>query len=323
MRALLRETDSFRLDARHPEPQPAPQGWAVIRPTRIGIGRRDFSHPSPQSPLPSVVGHEFVGVVESISGEDPRRLTGRRVVGQPDVACLACDLCKSGLATHCRERRTLGIRDLPGCGAELFTLPAANLVLVPDSLDDDQAVLAQPLAAALHVARLAQSERGAFITILGDGVLALLIAQALHSAAAAVRVVGWSEARLERCARWGVKHRPAREPVARADQSVVIETSGRAEARELALQFLRPRGRLLMPLLDDSAASLLDTRLVAEKELDVRGTRGGSIAESIALLPTRSIDVVSLIERRFPLSDGTAACAAAAQPDALKVLLTP
>lgn len=323
MRALLRESDSFRLDARHPEPQPAPQGWALIRPTRIGIGRRDLSHPTPLSPLPSIVGHEFVGVVESMTGADARRLTGRRVVGQPDVACLVCDLCKSGLAAHCRARRTLGIRDLPGCAAELFTLPAANLVPVPDSLDDDHAVLAQPLAAALHVARLAQSERGAFITILGDGVLALLIAQALHAAAAAVRVVGWSELRLERCARWGVKHRPAREPVARADQSVVIETSGLAEARDLALHFLRPRGRLLLPLLDDSAPSPFDSRLIAEKELDVRGTRGGSVTESVSLLTTRAIDVVSLIDRRFPLSDGSAALAAASQPDALKVLLTP
>lgn len=317
MRAIIRDSGLIRVDVRRADAT-APPGWALLRATRVGIGLRDLA-PLPHAP--AIVGHEFVAIVDSVQGEDPRRLTGRVVVGQIDVACLGCDLCRSGLPSHCRERRSLGLTGLEGCAAERFTLPAINLVPVPAGVDEDHALLAQPLAAALHAARLAQADRGTFVTVIGDGVLALLVAQVLQAQRTAVRVVGWSEERLERCARWGLKHRPAREPVARADQSVVIDAVGTSESRDLALRYLRPRGRLILPCLGEASIAPIDAGSVCANEFEVRGSRGGSVAEALGVISSGSIDVLSLIDRRFGFNDAPSAFAAASATDAFKVVL--
>src|SRR5260370_42284643 len=84
-----------------------------------------------------VPGHEFVGVVEALAGDDAQQryghLLGRRVVGEINAACHRsdCASCAAGMPTHCPRRTTLGIVNRDGAFADYLTLPAANLHLVP------------------------------------------------------------------------------------------------------------------------------------------------------------------------------------------------
>lgn len=71
-----------------------------------------------------VLGHEFVG--EVVAGPDPTWV-GRRVVGDINAACYACETCRAGRHTHCPNRTTLGIDRRDGALAEYLLLPQANL----------------------------------------------------------------------------------------------------------------------------------------------------------------------------------------------------
>jgi threonine dehydrogenase-like Zn-dependent dehydrogenase len=76
-----------------------------------------------------VPGHEFIGEVhEGLAG-----LIGKRVVGEINFACGACETCRRGLGRHCPTRSVMGILNADGCFAEYLAVPATNLHLVPDT----------------------------------------------------------------------------------------------------------------------------------------------------------------------------------------------
>ena len=89
MRALIFDGTSPSLTDSHPAPTPGP-GEALIRTTRAGVSRTDRAICRGLLDFTGVLGHEFVGVVESVAGDDPRQLKGRRVVGHVSAFCGRC-----------------------------------------------------------------------------------------------------------------------------------------------------------------------------------------------------------------------------------------
>ena len=320
MRALVFDGQKPSFTASRAEPQPAPVE-AVIRPRRVGVCATDLEICKGYMNFTGVLGHEFVGVVESVNGPDPRQLVGQRVVGAINAVCLKCDLCRAGLTTHCRERTVLGIAGRDGCFAERFTLPAMNLVPVPDRVDDDAAVFAEPLAAALHAAKQIHLEGRPYITVLGDGRLGLLCAQVMSQLNASVRLVGKHPEKMNLCEKWGIKHRHVRDVGRRADQDVVVDCTGSPEGLELALQLVRPRGKVLLKTTVAPATRRVDLSPIVIHEIEVIGSRCGSIPDAVEALARGRVDVVSLISRRFRLEDGVKALQAADQPGVIKVLM--
>lgn len=325
MRALRRANNALILDRAAPEPKPAP-GWAVIRPTRLGIGADDLATAREHGP-DVTLGAEFVGVVERVEPDpqhgvreaDAKAWKGKRVVGAPRVPCGVCELCARGLSKHCRDAKVLG-RSIDGCFADAFALPLANLVELPRSVDDDAGVFAQALADALHTASQVRVEGKPFITVLGDGRMGLLCAQVMARLNASVRVVGVNERKLSLCEKWGVKHRPLNEVGRRADQDVVVECTGTRDGLNDALRMVRPRGTVLLKSrVQESAA--VDLRPVIEGELQIVGSRGGSVAEAVERLAKGDIDCASLVTRRAKLDDAVNALRAAGEPEQLKVLM--
>src|SRR5690606_4027341 len=99
---------------------------------------------------------------------------GRRVVGEINVGCGECSLCRRGLGKHCRRRTSLGIIGRDGVFAEYTTLPIANLHEVSPALADEQAVFTEPLAAAFEILEQVPISPGQRVYVLGDGRLGLL-----------------------------------------------------------------------------------------------------------------------------------------------------
>lgn len=320
MRALVFDGKSLSLDVRRAEPAPA-EGEAVIRPLKLGVCSTDLEICRGYMGFTGVLGHEFVGVVESISGPDTRRLTGKRVVGGINAVCLKCDMCRAGLSTHCRNRTALGILGRDGCFADRFTLPAINLVEVPESIDNDTAVFAEPLAAALHAARQLHVEGKPYITVLGDGRLGLLCVQVMAQLNASVRLIGKHPEKMNLCTKWGIKHRHVDDIGRRADQDVVVDCTGSAEGLELALQLVRPRGKVLLKTTVAPVERKTDLSPIVINEIDVIGSRCGSIPDAVDALLRKQVDVASLISRRFKLDDGVKSLQTAAQPGVIKVLM--
>lgn len=302
MRAVRFDGQLILLTDSAPEPSPAP-GEALVRPTRILLGHDTGPHPAG----PVTLGQRFVGVVMQTNtgagsplGSEQRAklLKGRRVVGSPAVPCRACDLCKGGLSQHCRARRVLGAtRD--GCLADLFTIPVANLHAVPDSVDDERAAFAGLVAAAAHASHLVRIEGKAFISVLGDGPRALLIAQVMARLNASVRVLGSRPALMDLCERWGVKHRPLDEVGRRHDQDVVVECTGAPGALDVAMSLARPRARIILCAASPMARA--DLAPAVADELEILGCADGSIEPAMDLLARHQVQVEPLIGRRIKL----------------------
>src|SRR5258707_345529 len=152
-------------------PEPRVDGEAVVRVTLSGICNTDLEIARGYAGFEGTIGHEFVGVIESVSearasarasqpGEPSLTVglltPGRRVVGEINAGCGVCDLCRAGDPRHCARRTVLGIVGRDGAHAEFLKLPAVNLLPVPDEISDQSAVLTEPLAAACGILERAE-----------------------------------------------------------------------------------------------------------------------------------------------------------------------
>src|SRR3954463_12002428 len=92
-----------------PKPR-RPAGYATIRLLCGGICNTDIELQRGYYGFSGVPGHEFVGeVVEA----DSKELVGKRVVGEINLACNCCPLCRRGMQRHCPHRMVLGIVQHP------------------------------------------------------------------------------------------------------------------------------------------------------------------------------------------------------------------
>src|SRR4051812_716843 len=104
MRALVFDK-ALSFLPRHPEPNAA-SGDTLLRVRRAGVCATDLEIVRGYMGFRGVLGHEFVADV--VSSAD-KSFVGKRVVGEINVVCGRCDLCVSGLSSHCRNRTVLGI----------------------------------------------------------------------------------------------------------------------------------------------------------------------------------------------------------------------
>lgn len=331
LRTIRADRGAVTVDQRALEPTPRP-GEALIRPLRLGIGAADLAVAGGRLPFVGVMGHQFVGVVERVEAragrDDAKRWTGKRVVGSINVVCGACELCKGGLSTHCRARAVMGLHARDGCFADRFTLPLVNLFEVPKGVDDDAAVFAEPLASVIHAGQMLRIEGKPYVTVIGDGVGGLLAAQVMARLNASVRLLGRVPEKFTLCEKWGIKHRHVDDVGRRQDQDVVVDCSGTAEGLTLAMQLVRPRGKIVLrtipapvPDLPVGAGQAVDLTPAVVNELELIGARCGPIPEALAMLAKGQVEVPSLITARMKLADGVAALRKAAEPAQIRVVM--
>lgn len=331
MRALIVDAQGPRLLTDRPVPVPTP-GHAQVRVLRAGLGCLDVAAVTGRIAHEGILGHEMVG---RVIGSPSASMNGRVVAVSPEIACGACDLCRGGLAAHCRAIRLLGFNGTDGAIAEVVAVPMRNLALVPPGVGVQEAVLAQPVADAMHVARLVPVERKTYVTVVGDGLNALLVAQILARRNASVRLLGVRPERFGLGDRWQVRHRHLREAGLRADQDVVVlcsepalspdDLSG-AEATRAAVGMLRPRGTLVVngPAVDVPGVGLdlsACARLVVAGELRLLGARRGPIADGLEAIADDAVDLAPLLTRSASLDEGVGLLRAAARPEHLRTVI--
>lgn len=261
-----------------------------------------------------VPGHEFVGVAE----EGPHR--GQRVVGEINCSCRTCAFCRRGLITHCPHRSVLGILNRDGAFADYVFLPDENLHAVPDTIDDDQAVFVEPLAAAYQIP--AQLDPSAFrrCAIFGDGRLGNLCAQVLHGSGLPVTVVGKHPEKLQLLSSAGIETSLVSDLPHDFSADLVVDCTGSPTGLAAALQTVEPRGTIVLKTTTAGPAGCHLAPIVID-EVTVVGSRCGPFPRAIEALRNQEVDVRPLISDRFPLEDIEPALRAAAKPPNLKVLL--
>jgi threonine dehydrogenase-like Zn-dependent dehydrogenase len=190
--------ESGRVELRRKPTPRAVAGYARIRLIAAGICSTDLELQRGYYGFSGTPGHEFVGVVTEVGGDDkmagenacPTAWIGQRVVGEINLACGRCEWCRRGLGRHCPTRKVLGIVGHAGAFQEFLTLPVRNLHRVPRSIPDEHAVFIEPVAAACEILDQIKIAKGTRAAVLGDGKLGLLIAQVLHASGAEVYLLG-------------------------------------------------------------------------------------------------------------------------------------
>jgi alcohol dehydrogenase len=303
----------LRLVKDYPEPELKP-GWAVIRVTQAGICRTDLELTKGYMGFHGVLGHEFVGVVVRC---DDASWIGARVVGEINVACHDCAMCRQGMERHCPNRAVLGIANLNGCFAEFCALPAENLRRVPDSISDIRAVFVEPVSAAFQILNQVTVSEGDRCIVLGDGKLGILCAWALATVSMSVTIVGHHPNKLGAAPWRAVRPVLATERLEAAD--LVVDATGSPEGFARAVDLCRPRGTLV---LKSTVAAKLSVNLapLVVNEITVVGSRCGRFADGLGALLNHDFPLEHLIKGQYPLDEAEAGFAHAARPDALKIL---
>lgn len=321
MRALFLSEGSLSniTDYENPALQPRE---ALIRIKLAGICSTDLEIVKGYVPdFHGVLGHEFVGVVEGVAGQDETGWVGRRVVGTINLGCGHCLNCLVDGPEHCPSRRVLGIHRKDGVFADYVTLPLRNLLPVPDQLPDEAAVFTEPLAAALRIREQVRVKPTAKTAVVGPGRLGLLVGMVLTQGGTEVTMLGRREKSLELPAKLGLATGLVE---AYEDDAFdfVVETTGNEAGFAHSLRLVRPLGTLILKSTFAGEATINLTKLVVG-EIRVIGSRCGPFAPALRLMASGQIDPRPLIDAEFALGEGLAAFEFAARPGVRKVLIRP
>jgi L-iditol 2-dehydrogenase len=282
---------------------------------------------------------EIAALGENLAGYQ----AGQAVFAAPNWGCGRCRQCLSGQNSLCADYGAIGVT-VDGAFADYVLLPAPAVAqgnLIPVSREADPAVLAliEPFACVLHGQDALDIQPGETVLVTGAGPIGLM-----HLLLARLRGAGQvvvSEPHPERRAlavQLGADRGidPAREDLAAvvaevtnglgADAVIVATPVHALMEHAVDLAAIGGRVNFFAGLPKDQPTVRIDANQVHYKEIRLTGTTACSTEDcrrSAALLSSGRIDLSPLVSLRFPLTEAGAAFQAAADRQALKVVLEP
>ncbi len=333
MKAVVFNKNGLQLVDDYPRPKPK-EGEALLRVALAGICGTDLEILEGYKGFEGVMGHEFCGVIEEIKkeglneyiDEDNTQLeVGARVVGEINCRCGSCSNCLRGLKSHCLKRTTIGINGRDGCMTEYVALPLENLHPVPDPVSDEEAVFAEPLAAAFEITEQLHIRPSDRVLVLGDGTLGILSASILNLTQADVVLAGKYPEKLDLAK--GQKVRTIlledllrQKEINEQSFDLVVEATGSLDGFELARRLVRSRGTVVLKSTVLGKTDLSLTPLVLD-ELTVVGSRCGPFAPALRALEKKVIEVKPLISGIYKYDQAFDAFELCRKSTSLKVLL--
>ena len=298
-------------------------GWVRVAPSLAGICASDQKMLKVTGtgttlmalygvPRAFVPGHEVVGVVTEADAA-ARVSEGDRVVLEPILSCIdkgfaPCERCEHGDDHRCARLTEKGTAvkgmgfGLPSHGANLgggwsdeLVAPAHRAFRVPDDLDDNAAVLAEPLAIAVHAVLRSLPAPGSRVLVIGPGPIGLSTVYALSYLAPEVQITvaglgPFADDISRRAGADHLVHGTRRElvesvgalldttvhgnrisgPVLEDGFDAVFDCVGSEQTLDDAFRMTRPGGTIV--LVGTSSDQKVDWSLVWARELTVRGT---------------------------------------------------
>lgn len=312
--------EELKLVKDYEKPTPK-KGEALVRVTLAGICNTDYEITKGYMGYNGILGHEAVGVVEDVNGDD-KSLIGKRVVAEISYGCKDpnCEWCNQKLYRHCPNRHTLGIWKKDGCFCEYFTMPTEVLFEVPENVEDEQAVFVEPLAAAIEITEQLHIKPMDKAVVLGDGKLGLITALALNALNVNVTLVGKHQNKLDIAKAQGVSTKLLNDFEVRKEYDIVVEATGSVSGFETAIALTKPRGVLVLKS-TVAASKEFNLAPIVIDEITVLGSRCGQFPPALRLLKSGKINLKPLISATYSIDDAIEAFEKNKERDVLKVLI--
>ena len=142
----------------------------------------------PNVPNGTVIGHEFMGIVEEVGKDVKKWKRGDRVLVPFPIACGECEMCKAKLWTHCTNSNDKGemgaifgsgesFGGFAGGQAEYVRVPYADVspIRIPDDLTDEQVILlSDVLPTAYWITDVCGVKPGDTVAVFGCGPVGLM-----------------------------------------------------------------------------------------------------------------------------------------------------
>jgi threonine dehydrogenase-like Zn-dependent dehydrogenase len=330
MRAATWHGDSrFTIDD-VPEPTPGP-GEALVAVHTAGICGSDVHAIQGLFPLtpPRVMGHEYSGTVLEVGRGVSRSLVGRAVACEPNYGCGACDDCRSGRDSQCKQCVRVG------GFAERVVLPRRCLHPLPEGLDAATAALAEPASCCLEGLEMARMKRGATVVVIGGGIMGLLTLALAKARGAGTAILSDPVAsRRDAARRLGADITVDPTSADLADTvhqatggrgvDLACEAVGKPDLLAAAARLARPRGVVQMVGVCPKGSTLpVDLFDFHFRELTLTGAYGRGTAFRRVLPLLNRIGAADLVTDRYPLDRIGDAFAHAAAGRGLKTVITP
>lgn len=342
--------------------------WVRVR-TRYGgicgsdlhaITLHDSHSISAYTSFPFTLGHENVGTIAELGPAVEGFAVGERVVVDPLLGCAArgfadpCKPCARGDYAVC-ERRTEGVvaagtmigycATTGGSWSPSFVAHQSQLLRLPDNVSDENGVLSEPFAVALHAVLRHPPPEDGTVLVLGAGVIGLCVIAALRALGYANRilVVARHPFQVELARRYGADgfvrpgddaalaealsahlHRPILgKPLVSGGAKVIYECVGSDSSLDTAIRFTREGGTAVVLGLMGVLRGIDWTSLWV-KEIAVHGSYAygveiwqGRCVRTFQLLldlmAAGKVDLSPLVTHRFPLSEYRKALTAVTQ----------
>lgn len=206
-----------------------------------------------------------------------------------------------------------------GAFADRVFVPEENLHVVPINLSNDVAVFTEPLAAAFQIPAQVNLAKFRKAIVIGDGRLAFVISQVLRLHGCEILVVGKHESKLERLRQLGIPTQLLTDALRVREYDLAVDCAGSSTGIDTALQFLRPRGTLVLKTTVANTQEFAFAPLVID-EITVVGSRCGPFAPALQALANGDVVVEPLITGRYRLEQAVDAFEQAASGQQGKIL---
>ncbi len=329
------------------EPQIEEPTDCVVQVTRTAICGSDLHvvHGRIPGVVPgTVLGHEFVGVVDKVGAGVQRWHEGDRVLASFIIPCGDCWYCRHGFFNRCPECRVFGygafFGDVAGAQAERVRVPNADICLhaLDPSLGDEQALFAGDIfTTGYDCAVEARIERGETIVVQGCGPVGLMAIQAaLTFSPATVYAIDTVPDRLQKAKELGALpvdaakvHVPSfiQDATDGRGADALLECVGAIPALLGSIDIVRPGGRISVIGVYSEPEIELPLNVMFVKGLDLKfcGTANivGRWDTALQLIRDGVADPAAIISQRLPLDAAAQGYELFESRAALKVVLTP
>lgn len=291
----------------------------LIRVEYCGICGSDLfvcsgNHPRVQPP--TIIGHEFSGVIAEINSfyQNLDLEIGDRVAVRPTYPCGRCEACKKGLSNICRKLALIGI-DTDGGFAEYVKVPLDNVIKVSDQVDYDEIAMVEPLAVAVHAVSRSSIKIGDKVLVLGGGPIGLLIASVLKIAGASQIIVSEiNPYRLEKVRTLGFTAiNPQEEDIFKEVEKItngigvdlLFDAVGVPITAKQSAKLVKIQGEIIIVGVFEEPAEFdfLSFMNKEQRAIGVRVYTEDDVKKAVELLENKQLDVKPLISHILKLED--------------------